>query len=483
VDMARRLYSMGPLFSAVTNSVRVQRVGSLHLNIRTINVLRSHHIKSIGQLLDSLGKNPRILLARGARTSDDLRDSLSSLSLSLGRSRGVDWVAYARRRKLTILPDNERNEWTPRAFVQELVRVAKTSVQIRFGGSGLSVLQDHFLIGSRRGTSLAQTARDLGVSRERARKIAASIVEMFVGILQEDNYCGCKFRILPKFLNPLRTLSAALESNANGVLAYSDWESLLVKTWRVRPLEVASVERLLLAVLGFRRVDSPETTLRPVIVSKNRRDRRLHAALRHIEHLLTVQYPDGLRSRELLNALADKFGPFAPSLTEIPALVRSMAAVEEVRPDGRYRARGWSLKNPANQYERLLREAGKPLHFKEITHQARRATCSGLIQSSAVTKILTEDSRFVAVAQSGLWALTEWGDIETRTITNIAADLIEKAGGPIDQDRLYTLIKARRPVARDSIRALLDRDGRFRRAGIQMWSLRRMEQGKPSSKA
>jgi hypothetical protein len=472
VDMARRLYSMGPLFSAATKSVRLQPVESLHLNNRTINVLRCHHIKSIGQLLDSLDKNPRILLARGKRTSDDLRDALSSLSLSLDRGRGIDWVTYARRRQLTILPDNQRTEWTPRAFLQELVKVAKISVQIRFGSSGLSVLQDHFLTSSCRRTSLAQIARNLGVTRERARKIATSIVEMFVGILHEDNYCGCQFRILPNFLNPLRTISAALESNANGILAYSDWESLLVETWRIQPLEVASVERLLLAVLGFQRVDFSERTLRPIIVPKSRRDgEQLYAALRHIKHLLTVQYPHGLRSRELLNALANKFGPFAVSLTELPALVRSIAALEEKKAHGRYRARGGSLKNPANQYERLLREAGKPLHFKEIIDRTRRATCSGLIQSRSVTNVLTEDPRFVAMAQSGFWALTEWRNIETRTITNIAADLIEKAGGPLDQDCLYTLIKARRPVARDSIRALLGRDARFRRTGVQMWSL------------
>jgi hypothetical protein len=302
---------------------------------------------------------------------------------------------------------------------------------------------------------------------------------MFVGILREDNYCGCKFRILPRFLNPLRTLSAALESNDNGVLSYSDWESLLVETWRVRPLEVASVERLLLAILGFRRVDFPDATLRPMIVARNRKDKGLHAALSHIKHLLTVRYPHGLRSRELLNALGKKFGPFAPSLTEIPTLVQSIAPLEDGTIDRRHRARSWGLKNPANQYERILREAGKPLHFKEIIQRAPRARRFHL---RSTTNILTEDSRFVAVARSGFWALTEWVNVETRTIPDIAADLIEKAGCPIDQNRLYTLIKARRPVARKSVRTLLSRDARFRRTGLQMWSLRRMERGKPVSK-
>ena len=198
--MARRFHSIASPVSTVADSVRLQPIESLHLKFRTANVLRCRDIKSIGQLLDSVTERRWIVMGSGPRTFDDLRDALNSLYLSLGCDGGVDWIAYARRRRLTILPDSQRTKWTPGAFLQELPRVARTAVRSRFGRSGLSVLQDYFFVRSYWRTSLADDRVGILVSqRERARKIAADMVEMFVGVLWDDNYCGCKFRIHPTF--------------------------------------------------------------------------------------------------------------------------------------------------------------------------------------------------------------------------------------------------------------------------------------------
>jgi hypothetical protein len=456
---------------------RLMAIGSLHLKSRTVHVLQKAGIRTIGQLVDwSIERRPHIFPGAGEETWHDIVTALGSLHTCVQDAATFAWTDYARIRGYTILPDLEQGSWRPRAFIRELPTVADSAVQIRFGANGSFILRNSLLRPPTRRMSLAHIGRNLGLTRERVRQIASGIVRMFRGIVRTDDYCDCEFRICPEFLRPLHSLSGALEAETKSVLSYFDWESMLAETWKIRPLELADIEQLLLEVLGFQQLDYRQRMLRPRILTKKRNSKQLRGMIRHIERLLTDQYPYGLRPEELLSAVRRELGDAAPPLSEIPALVRSIATLEDKKVDGRYRARAGSLKKATDRYERLLRETGKPLHFREIARRTHRITRSGrLIQPSAISSALTGDPRFVAVAQSGFWALAEWRNIETRTITDIAADLLEKAGRPVSSNRLYTLITARRSAAKDSIRALLRRDNRFQKSGAKMWTLRKID--------
>lgn len=457
----------------LSNTVRAKPIESLHLKFRTTGVLRRLGIMTTGQLVDWSAKNTEIPRGAGPETLRDLDDALNSLCLSVDRHGTVDWIEYAKRRRFIILPRKERRDWAARDFLRDLPAVVKEAVQIRFGASGSMILQNHFLARWKNRQSLADVGREVGVSREWTRKVGADIIEMFRGIILEENYRGCEFRIRPEFLTPLRTLSKALKPDLNCALSYSDWESALIKIWKVRPVQVASTGRLILDILGFKEIDFRDENRLSVILPRKRSSEAAGRVLREIEYLLTVRYPNGLRPNELLGKLRDKLGTQTPLVAELPALVRSIRALETKKFHARYRAQANSLKKGADHYERLLRQAGKPLHLKDIIRRARRpGRRHAFTQQEGVSNALSTDPRFVPVAQSGFWALVEWGHIETRTITDLAADLIKKLRCPIDQNRLYTLIKARRSVAKDSIRALLRSDSRFKRTGTNEWALR-----------
>src|SRR5204863_6685871 len=105
------------------------------------------------------------------------------------------------------------------------------------------------------------------------------------------------------------------------------------------------------------------------------------------------------------------------------------------------------MRRRADDYEQILLRAGKPLHYREL---ARRAVQFGY-KHKFVTNILVRDSRFAKVGHSGFWVLSTWRNFETRTITQIAFDEIERARCPLDESQLYALISKQRVVKKRSI--------------------------------
>jgi hypothetical protein len=58
--------------------------------------------------------------------------------------------------------------------------------------------------------------------------------------------------------------------------------------------------------------------------------------------------------------------------------------------------------------------------------------------------LLSASRRFVPVGRTGYWALREWQDVETRTVSDMAAELLESSPRPLRGTELYRLIKLRR---------------------------------------
>jgi hypothetical protein len=72
------------------------------------------------------------------------------------------------------------------------------------------------------------------------------------------------------------------------------------------------------------------------------------------------------------------------------------------------------------------------------------------------------DKRFKPIAKSGFWALSEW-NVETRTVAEIAHEILARSRKPMTEAKLYSLIVAKRPVGKKTIMTLLREDGRFAR--------------------
>jgi hypothetical protein len=87
--------------------------------------------------------------------------------------------------------------------------------------------------------------------------------------------------------------------------------------------------------------------------------------------------------------------------------------------------------------------------------------------------LLSASRRFVPVGRTGYWALREWQDVETRTIPDITADILEASPRPLRGIELYRLIKVRRRIGYNSIGTLLGCDKRFKKVARGTWALKK----------
>ena len=369
-----------------------------------------------------------------------------------------------------MLPKQARRSWSPRAFVAHLPQVALSMAELRFGPNARVVLENYILKASSPETTFSGIGRSVGITKQAAHAVFKRMIRKFREVMLEDKYRMCGFRLRPEFLHPLRLLSGKLRRRSDTILHQSDWNALLARTWGISATQLGPTEPLILEILGRSRLDFGKSTLDPIIVIASGKDKtRLNVAARLIQSLLTSQYPSGLTLQKLTGAIKRRSGMRNLSKDKIRALVRCVKNIERI---GKlYRIPDRSMRHRADHYAEILRRSGKPLHYREL---ARRAKLFGYRvndrKRQSVTNILVKDSRFAPVAQSGFWALATWPNLETRTITQIAFDEIQRARGPLDEKHLYALISRQRVVKKRSIPRMLTQSKCFKRVGYRLWT-------------
>ncbi|MBA2703863.1 MAG: hypothetical protein H0U60_08420, partial [Blastocatellia bacterium] len=110
------------------------------------------------------------------------------------------------------------------------------------------------------------------------------------------------------------------------------------------------------------------------------------------------------------------------TLEQLRSLAQVCSSVE-LRADGLLWGKFECLKTLGNQMERVLTEAGQPMHLREIareinkrlvSHNKRKVT-SGSLGRSSSNKV-SSDGRFKNVGHSGQWGLVSWADVDTSSI-------------------------------------------------------------------
>ncbi|MHC5744754.1 MAG: hypothetical protein ACYTXT_23215 [Nostoc sp.] len=100
---------------------------------------------------------------------------------------------------------------------------------------------------------------------------------------------------------------------------------------------------------------------------------------------------------------------------------------------------------------RVLQENGNPLHFSEIAKIINHAELNlGKGKRITVTNLknqLIADSRFKPIGRSGIWSLSDWDNVATKTITQIMEDSFHEGGKALSVKEVYQYVIARRPDA------------------------------------
>jgi len=120
-----------------------------------------------------------------------------------------------------------------------------------------------------------------------------------------------------------------------------------------------------------------------------------------------------------------------------------------------YQVKFECLPSAAERAFRVLQEKGDPLHFSEIAKIINHAELNlgkdlGKGKRITVTNLrnqLVADSRFKPIGRSGIWSLSDWDNIATKTITHIMEDSFHEGGKPLSVKEVYQYVIARRPDA------------------------------------
>lgn len=120
----------------------------------------------------------------------------------------------------------------------------------------------------------------------------------------------------------------------------------------------------------------------------------------------------------------------------------------------------------------ILKNAGRPLHFSEVTAEINKTLPSNkdaFVQT--VHNELIKDKRFVLVGR-GLYALAEWG-YESGTVAETIVQILKKEGKPLSKEEIVKRVLAKRLVKENTILINLQNRKLFEKVGNGVYSLKK----------
>ncbi len=136
----------------------------------------------------------------------------------------------------------------------------------------------------------------------------------------------------------------------------------------------------------------------------------------------------------------------------IRMLLKLCVEIEKLENDeDTYQVKFEYLPSAGEKAFRVLQDKGNPLHFSEIAKIINHAELNlGRGRRITVTNIknqLVADSRFKPIGRSGIWSLSDWDNVATKTITQIMEDSFHESGKPLSAKEVYQYVITKRPDA------------------------------------
>lgn len=181
-----------------------------------------------------------------------------------------------------------------------------------------------------------------------------------------------------------------------------------------------------------------------------------------------------LALRSLVNAKMNEVPEKLPELSYfacllMPTIIKHPKIAEEMAADD-------AAQNPRWTYEVLvetvLREAGTPLHYKEIAERADQMKVRSEISLKGIHNVLyIKEDKFACVGQ-GTYGLTEWGLTSIDTYNDIIAEALKNVDRPMTLSEITFYVSSKRTVNPQSLKMTLDLHPRFYRTAVGTYGLR-----------
>ncbi len=463
-------------FTLLPEAIRALNVGELHLSLRTSNILDERGIQTIGELIKSVNNQFDGVKYLSPTAISDINETLAIFAESLNADAEPDWFVFWEKKNVSILPLNFIRGSSPETILESLTKTVKDvltveedsdkywrTIQRRVGLDGLSKL------------TLDEIGQAYGVTRERIRQIEEKALKALKDALLEKRYSGKSFHVHPEIINFVRTLFEAVAREAKGFVTETELMMRVESIVRSGAEKHRDILRLLFNLFGLRPVNIEAYESDQIWeYGKTGQGKILEECLKQIDNLLNFEQTEAIDEFDILV----KINARLPKNKKIDSLqlhkFLELCSSIEKRADGLYQGKFEFLKSRSVQFERVLREAGKPLHFEDITREVNNKLVSkGLkkIESRNIANIMSSDKRFVAVGSTGLRGLKSWENVELGNIVELMEECLITLNRPAIEQEIYDYIRRKRPVSAKSISIYLSNQDRFQKTGFKKWGL------------
>ncbi len=141
----------------------------------------------------------------------------------------------------------------------------------------------------------------------------------------------------------------------------------------------------------------------------------------------------------------------------------NISQIITINPFGEIGLNSWHSIAPKRMCEKIyliLKHAGKPMHFRDITKAINEAHFDKKIaHTPTIHNELILDNRFVLIGR-GIYALKEWG-YKNGVVIEIIEEILKKSGQPMSKKSIYEAVKQQRIVKDGTIYLALNNREKF----------------------
>lgn len=463
-------------FNLLTEATKALNVGELHLKLRTSNILDRCGIQTIGELIKAVNNQFDGIVHLSPTAVSNINETLAIFAETLTADNDPDWFNFWEKMEVSLLPLNFVRGSSPETILDSMTKTVKDvltfeeesdkywrTIQRRFGLEGLNKL------------TLDEIGQAYGVTRERIRQIEEKALKALKDALLEKRYSGKSFHVQPEIINFVRALFEAVAREAKGFVSETELMSRVEEIIKVKADKHKDILGLLFNLFGLNplNIDAYESD-QIWEYGKTDQGKVLEECLKQIDNLLNFEQTEPMDEFDVLV----KINARLPKNKKIDSLqlhkFLELCGSIEKRVDGLYQGKFEFLKSRSVQFERVLREAGKPLHFEDITREVNnRLVSKGLkkLESRNISNIMSSDERFVAVGSTGLRGLKSWENVELGNIVDLMEECLISLNRPATEQEIYDYIAGKRPVSDKSISIYLSNQDCFQKAGFKKWGL------------
>lgn len=460
-------------FSGLQERTKVLSLSHLHFSQNTLNILEERGVYSLEQLLALVRTDFDDLKTVNRR---EILQVLTNFHHSLNAGE-IDWFNFWKASNIKVLPvDYPEDSSSEQIFknlsslIKEILTFGKETdrdwriIQRRFGLDGAQIL------------TLDQLGQAFnGLSRERIRQIESSTLTELREVLLENKYVKKQYHIHPKIIRLIKALFDSIAADAKDFILETELIQRAETVVGAALTKYKVILTLLFNLFGLReiKVETYEST--PIwAVGKNPQIKLLEKCIGLIDGLLTDKNLAPMDEFDVLVNINKEL----PKGEKIDALqlhkFLELCGSIEKRQDNLYQGKFEFLKTRSHQAERILSEAGEPLHVDVIVREVNnRLAGKGkkIVNARNIGNIMSSDGRFLAIGSSGLRGLNSWENVESKNIHDLMEECLISLNRPATEEEIHAYISERRPVKIGSIQMYLEQKDIFAKTGYKKWGL------------